>query len=385
MGFILFIPLNRLKNLTKNMNMKIAFDAKRFFHNTSGLGNYSRDLVRILSQYYPENEYLLLNKNRSERGKDILERPDVRFVETSKGNLSRQFKMGKDAQKVGAQIFHGLSGELPLKWGKEPIKKIVTIHDLIFMRYPQYYSFFDRKIHLWKFKKAAASADKIIAISEQTKRDIITYLKVPENKIEVIYQGCHQAFKEQQSDKFIQLTKEKFNLPKRFILNVGTIEDRKNLLNIVKGISGTEIPLVVVGRKTNYYKKVEAFIRKNKIEKQVLFLERVSMDELAVIYKLADIFVYPSFFEGFGIPVIEALFSKTAVITSNVSCLPEAGGEDSVYVDPKSYEDIGAKIKFLWENESERKRRAEKSFTFVQKFNDEPIAAQLMDLYKKIL
>ncbi|NML68686.1 glycosyltransferase family 4 protein [Chryseobacterium sp. RP-3-3] len=365
--------------------MKIAFDAKRFFHNTSGLGNYSRDLVRILSQYYPENEYLLLNKNSSERGKEILERPDVRFVETSKGNLSRQLKMGKDAQKEDADIFHGLSGELPLKWDKEPIKKIVTIHDLIFMRYPQYYSFFDRKIHLWKFKKAAASADKIIAISEQTKRDIITYLKVPETKIEVIYQGCHKAFKEQQSEEFIQLTKDKFNLPERFILNVGTIEDRKNLLSIVKGISGTEIPLVVVGRKTNYYKKIEAFIRKNKMEKQVIFLEGVSMDELAVIYKLADIFVYPSFFEGFGIPVIEALFSKTATITSNTSCLPEAGGEDSVYVDPGNDQDIGAKIKFLWENESERKRRAEKSFRFVQRFNDEPIAAQLMDLYKKNL
>jgi len=365
--------------------MKIAFDAKRFFHNTSGLGNYSRDLVRILSQYYPENEYLLLNKNSSERGKEILERPNVRFVSTSKGNLSRQLKMGKDAQKQGADIFHGLSGELPLKWGKEPIRKIVTIHDLIFMRYPQYYSFFDRKIHLWKFKKAASSADRIIAISEQTKRDIITYLKVPESKIEVIYQGCHKAFKEHQSNEVVQEVKNKFSLPERYILNVGTIEDRKNLLSIVKGINGTDIPLVAVGKKTNYYKKIEAFIRKNKMEKQVIFLEGVSMEELAVIYKLADVFVYPSFFEGFGIPVIEALFSKTVTITSNTSCLPEAGGKDSVYIDPSNYLDIGAKIKFLWENESERKRRAEKSFEFVQKFNDEPIAAQLMDLYKKNL
>lgn len=121
------------------------------------------------------------------------------------------------------------------------------------------------------------------------------------------------------------------------------------------------------------------------MEKQVIFLEGVSMDELAVIYKLADIFVYPSFFEGFGIPVIEALFSKTVTITSNTSCLPEAGGDNSVYINPGNDLDLGAKIKFLWDNESERKRRAEKSFTFVQKFNDEPIAAQLMQLYKKNL
>lgn len=365
--------------------MKIAFDAKRFFHNTSGLGNYSRDLVRILSEYAPDNEYLLLNKNKSERGKEILERPDVQFVETSKGNLSRQLKMGKDAQKQGADIFHGLSGELPLKWDSKPIKKVVTIHDLIFVRYPQYYSFFDRKIHFWKFKKAADSADKIIAISEQTKRDIIQYLEVPENKIEVIYQGCHHAFKEQQSPELMLAVKEKFKLPERFILNVGTIEDRKNLLNVVKAIKDTEIPLVVVGRKTKYYHKIESFLKKSKMEKQVLFLEGVSMDELACLYKLADIFVYPSFFEGFGIPVIEALFSKTVVVTSNISCLPEAGGKDSVYISPENDLDIRAKLKFLWENESERKRREEKGFEFVQKFNDEPIAKELINFYQKII
>ncbi|ALR30294.1 glycosyl transferase family 1 [Chryseobacterium sp. IHB B 17019] len=365
--------------------MKIAFDAKRFFHNTSGLGNYSRDLVRILAKYFPENEYILLNKNKSERGADSLEKSNVHFVETSKGKMSRQFKMGRDAQKQNADIFHGLSGELPLKWDKKPIKKIVTIHDLIFVRYPQYYSFFDRKIHFWKFKKAANSADRIIAISEQTKRDIIEFLKVPETKIEVIYQGCHQAFKEQQQEEFITLTKEKFNLPERFILNVGTIEERKNLFNIVKALKDIDIPLVVVGKKTKYFKKILSFIQRNKMEKRVHFLEGVSMDELAVIYKSADIFIYPSFFEGFGIPVIEALFSKTIVITSNTSCLPEAGGPDSVYVAPENYLDIQSKIKFLWNNEAERKRRADKGFQFVQKFNDEVIANELMNLYQKVL
>lgn len=363
--------------------MKIAFDAKRFFHNTSGLGNYSRDLVRILAKYFPENEYILLNKNKSERGSDILENSNVHFVETSKGKMSRQFKMGKDALKQNADIFHGLSGELPLKWDKKPIKKMVTIHDLIFERYPQYYSFFDRKIHFWKFRKATNSADKIIAISEQTKRDIIQFLKVPESKIEVIYQGCHKAFKEQQSEEFIQKTKEKYSLPEKFILNVGTIEERKNLLNVVKALKDTNIPLVVVGKKTKYFRKVEQFVQQHKISVQ--FLEGVSMDELAAIYKLADIFVYPSFFEGFGIPVIEALFSKTVVITSNTSCLPEAGGPDSVYVDPENHLDIQSKIKFLWDNESERKRRADKGFEFVQKFNDEPIANNLMNLYQKII
>lgn len=365
--------------------MKIAFDGKRFFNNSSGLGNYSRDLVRILASNFPENEYVLLNKEQSDKGKEIVDLPNVTFVATTKGNFFRQLKMGKDAQQINADLFHGLSGELPLKWNDKPIKKVVTIHDLIFLRFPQYYSFFDRKIHFWKFKNAAEQADLIIAISEQTKRDIIQFLKVPEEKIRVVYQGCHHVFKENQTDEFLKLTREKYNLRERFILNVGTVEERKNLLNIVKAIRGTEIPLVVIGKKTKYYNKVKKYLVKNKLENQVQFLENVSMEELAAIYKLADIFVYPSIFEGFGIPVIESLFSGTPVITSNISCLPEAGGDSSLYINPQNVEDITAKILFLWNNEAERNRRAEKGFEFVQKFNDQNIATNLMNAYQSIL
>ena len=109
------------------------------------------------------------------------------------------------------------------------------------------------------------------------------------------------------------------------------------------------------------------------------------MEELAAIYKLAELFVYPSLFEGFGIPVIEALYSKTPVITSNLSCLPEAGGKDSVYIDPYNFEDLKAKILFLWNNESERERRAEKGLEFVQKFSDENISQDLMNVYQQLL
>ena len=140
---------------------------------------------------------------------------------------------------------------------------------------------------------------------------------------------------------------------------------------------------MVVGKKTNYYKKVEAYIKKNKIE--AYFLQNVTMPELACLYRLADIFIYPSLCEGFGIPLIEAHFCGTVVITSNVSCLPETGGSDSVYVNPLQVEDIRAKILHLWNNEEERKRRAEKSFEFVQEFNDEHIAQSLIKVYKELI
>ena len=362
--------------------MKIAYDAKRFFHNSSGLGNYSRDLIRILANHYIDNEYVLLSKNKSTRGEDILALQNVKYTSISKGFLERQRKMGIDAQNLGADIFHGLSGELPLNWNNRPIKKIVTIHDLIFERYPQFYSFFDRKIHFWKFKKSAEMADLVIAISEQTKKDIVKFLKIPEEKIRVVYQGCHQAFKEKPNEEFLLQIQKKYNLPHRFILNVGTIEERKNLLSVVRALARTKIPLVVVEKRTKYYKKIEREIKENKVE--IYFLEGLSMPELAGVYRLADIFIYPSLFEGFGIPIIEALFSETVVITSNLSCFPEAGGKDSVYINPMDICDIRAKIKFLWDNESERKYRAEKGLEFVQKFSDEEIAKNLIEVYQEV-
>lgn len=365
--------------------MKIGYDGKRFFHNTSGLGNYSRDLIRVLSSYYPDNQYVLFAKNTSERTATLLERNTLFFKKITGGKFGRQLQMGKDAQKENCDIFHGLSGELPLKWNSKSIKKIVTIHDVIFLKFPQFYSFFDRKIHTWKFKNACNQADLVIAISEQTKKDIMHYFQTPEEKIRVVYQTCHDAFKKEYSNEELNLVQEKFNLPKEFVLNVGTIEERKNIFSVVKALKNTDIPLVVVGKETGYSKKIQTFINKNKMQDQVLFLKNVSMDELAKIYQLATIFIYPSLYEGFGIPVIEALFSKTPVITSNLSCLPEAGGPDSLYINPLNLEDIRSKIIHLWENSSERNRRAENSFVFVQKFNEENIARDMMKVYAEVL
>lgn len=370
---------------TNRGRMKIAYDAKRFFQNASGLGNYSRDLVRILAEYFPENHYLLLNKKESERGASIMAKTNVEFLSFGKGKLARQLKAGKIAQERNADIFHGLSGELPLKWDKsKDIKKIVTIHDLIFMRYPEYYSFFDRKIHLWKFKKAAQTADCIIAISEQTKQDILKYLKVDASKIRVVYQGCHESFKKKKSYAELQEIKERYQLPDKFLLNVGTVEPRKNISNVIKALEGrADIPLVIVGRRTAYAERIEKEALKRKVN--IRFLKVDTMEDLAGIYQLAMVFIYPSVFEGFGIPVIEALYSGTATITSNVSSLPEAGGEAALYVSPTNVEDIRSKIIFLWTHEGERQRRIEAGLKYVQKFNDEVIAQDMMKVYDEVV
>ena len=157
--------------------MNIGYEAKRIFHNKTGLGNYSRDLVRVLALYYPENSYFLYNpkKNKEALFKTnslgIIEKlPSTSFYKKFY-NLWRQKGIINDLKIDGIEIFHGLSGEIPLGLRKKNIKSVVTIHDLIFLRYPKLYSFFDRKIHYYKFKKSAQNANLVIAISKQTKDD----------------------------------------------------------------------------------------------------------------------------------------------------------------------------------------------------------------------
>lgn len=370
--------------------MNIGFEAKRVFHNKTGLGNYSRDLIRILSTYYPENKYFLYNPKPSKETlfvpneNNVFEKsPSSPFYKKFK-NIWRQKGVLSDLEKDKIQIFHGLSGEIPVGLRKKNIKSIVTIHDLIFVRYPHLYSFFDRKIHFYKFKKAAQNADLIIAISEQTKSDIVNFLNINPDKIHVIYQGCNDAFKKTYTDSKKDIVAKKFNLPKHFILNVGTLEERKNVLTIVKAIKDLEVNLVLIGKETTYANQIHEYIKANNLQDRVHFLKGISTEELAIIYQLATIFVYPSVFEGFGIPIIEALYSKTPVITNKYGVFPEAGGPDSLYIEPYDTIELSEKIKLILTDETLATDISEKGLEFVQQFNDKHIAKSFHKLYENI-
>lgn len=371
--------------------MILGFDAKRFFHNKTGLGNYSRDLIRILVQYYPENSYLLYNPKPKKidripiDGKIIIEHLPETKKDRKLSSLWRLFSVSTQIKKDKVEIYHGLSGEIPIGLNKSGVKTVVTIHDLIFMRYPNLYSYFDRKIHYYKFKYAANKADLVIAISEQTKTDIVTYLKINPDKIKVIYQGCAPVFKEKIPSEFVELTRKKYQLPPNFILNVGTIEKRKNVLSVIKAIKEIDTQLVIIGKKTAYFTEINTYILENNLQNKVIFLENVELKELASIYRMATIFIYPSVFEGFGIPIIEALYSKTPVITSKGGCFSEAGGEDSVYIDALNSEEIKSELKKILADSEKRTIMKQKGFEFVQKFNDEIIAQNWIETYREVV
>jgi len=283
-------------------------------------------------------------------------------------------------------LFHGLSNEIPFNIKNSGIKSVVTIHDLIFLRFPEWYNFIDRKIYEVKFRRSCRDADRIIAISKQTKNDIIEFFGIDQGKIDVVYQGCNTVFQKKADTKQVSWIRKKYSIPDEYLLYVGTVEKRKNLLSIVKAlkISNINIPLVVVGRPTSYTEQVKNYIR-NKNMKNILFIEHVDTIELPVFYQNAKIFIYPSIFEGFGIPIQEALFSKTPVITSKTGCFPEAGGPGSVYIDPVNAEDLANAILKLLKDTAFSEKVVSEGYNYAQNFTNEKIANNLIEVYKKIV
>tara|TARA_Y100001954_G_C15804949_1_gene602138 strand:+ start:366 stop:1484 length:1119 start_codon:yes stop_codon:yes gene_type:complete len=372
--------------------MRIGFDAKRAFFNNTGLGNYSRDTVNILNHYEKNNQYFLFTPK-------LIQNERVNF--SSNENIKictpnsikdklfssywRSYGCIKNLISNNLDLFHGLSNEIPFGIEKTNIKSVVTIHDLIFLRYPKLFNIVDRKIYYKKFKSSCKRANKIIAISKQTKQDIIDFFSINEEKIKVVYQGCNTIFKSKLMQKEKEVIIDKYKLPKSFILYVGTIEERKNLMSLLQAVNKiNNINLVVIGNGKSYKKKCLEYIKKNKITSKVFILNNVSFNDMPTIYQSADMMVYPSFFEGFGIPIIEALYSKTPVITTKGGCFEEAGGPDTIYVNSKSVRDLKESIESLYLNEDKREKMKINGFKFAQKFSDDKIANNLFKVYKNI-
>lgn len=372
--------------------MRIGFDAKRAFHNFTGLGNYSRFILHALNSHYPDHNYHLFTPTlrSNEETKPLLNNFTIHnapafYQKSLLKAFWRSFLISNTIKKEKLKIYHGLSNELPAILPAD-VKKVVTIHDLIFLRYPNLFPFIDGAIYKAKFRSACKKADKIIAISQQTKQDIIDFFDIESEKIEVIYQGCHPNFLRPFSKERLKEIKEKYRLPSEFILNVGTLESRKNALLILKALKagGITIPLVLVGRSTSYKKELEQYIVENNLQDQVSFLHHVSFEELPGIYDLSSLFVYPSIFEGFGIPIIEALHRNLPVITSKGSCFLEAGGKLAAYVDPADEEELAEAIKNNLEAGKEDLDQQLLS-EHLSQFSAKKISSDYMKLYNQLV
>ncbi|HEY0655727.1 MAG TPA: glycosyltransferase family 1 protein [Chryseosolibacter sp.] len=378
--------------------MNIGFEAKRFFTNYTGLGNYSRFVIDALSKTSAHDNLYLFTPRSVDHAetRDILKRQNVNVVAPSGlyaqpfiSALWRTWAVSKNPAMKQLHVFHGLSQELPIGLPSQ-LKKVVTVHDLIFLRYPQFYNAVDVSIYTRKVRSACENADRIIAISQQTADDVKDLLKLTDpSKIDVVYQGCHPIFKTRYSQAELQAVRQKYSLPDQFILNVGTVEERKNLMLIIKALASLpaheRLPLIVVGRHTSYQQTVLGEIKQRKLEGVVHFLTAVNFHDLPAIYQQAHLFIYPSFFEGFGIPLVEAIASGLPVITSTGSCFREAAGPGGVYVDPSSAENLASEIRSVLLDTGRKDALISQGREYIKRFEPETIAQNLRSVYRDLV
>ena len=377
--------------------MKIGFDGKRAAQNFTGLGNYSRYALEALAKYYPDEEYRVYIPKDVDNPKfeDILSAAGgvmkkvlpLSAVARRLKSLWRVWGVTKSLATDGVQVFHGLSNELPLNIRKASpgVKSVVTVHDVIFRRLPGCYPVIDRMIYDYKFRRACRNADHVIAVSECTKRDIVNDYGISPDKVTVIYQGCDPLFAEPINKERMAEIKAKYSLPDKFIVSVGTIEERKNLLSVVKSLLllPDDIHLVAVGRRTKYTALVDKFVAENHLEHRVHLLHGVPYVDLPVIYRCADVFAYMSLYEGFGIPLLEALNSRVPVVAAAGSCLEEAGGPGSIYVEPFDVAAIAGAVKrCLLPDVKEAMVAA--GLEWAARFSMERFAHETMDCYKML-
>ncbi|MCI5080547.1 MAG: glycosyltransferase family 4 protein [Saprospiraceae bacterium] len=372
--------------------LRIGFDAKRLFNNFTGLGNYSRTLVKNLETSYPENSYYLFTpkvKKNSETNY-FLNSPNLDLVtpKMGPGAFWRSFTIKKNMKRKKLDLYHGLSHEIPFGVSRTGIKTVVTIHDLIFKFYPEQYGWIDRKLYDIKFKYACEHADRIVAISESTKKDIVKEYQVPAEKISVIYQSCHERFMQEKSDNIKASVLEKYKLPSEYLFYVGSIVERKNLLGIVQAMEKLppkiDIPLVVVGNGGAYKNKVLQYIKQKQLQQRIHFIAP-AFEDLPALYQQASIFIYPSHYEGFGIPILEALFSRTPVITSNTSSLPEAAGKNAYLINPDEPVQMAIGIEHILTDAAFRQTMIEQGYAHAQQFEGERLTQQMMELYEEVI
>lgn len=370
--------------------MRIGFDAKRLFVNNTGLGNYSRTLVENLHRFHPEHDLYLYAPRlvRNDRTEVFFESGYRLRSPLGPAKMGwRSFGMTHNLRKDGIELYHGLSHELPFNLEKSKIPSVVTIHDLLYKYFPMDFPLIDRWVYEKKFSAACSKADRIIAISEATRTDIMEHFGIRPQRIQVIYQTIHPIFRHTPAMETISNVREKYNLPAEFILYVGSIIRRKNLEVLIKALDlmppKKRLPLIIVGNGKIYLDYIEQLIDDLKLHHNIIRIKNPSLDEINIFYRLASISVYPSLMEGFGLPVLESIACGTPVITTRRSSLVEAGGKVAYYIDGGDEEElaalmmqkIGTKESFGENIEVQR---------HLAQFYPERLTEQLDNLYKEV-
>ncbi len=369
--------------------MRIGIDYTAAVHQRAGIGRYARGLVRALAQLDRENEYLLLVAGGPKEESTFPPNFKPRYLPLSPHwatTLWQRLRVPLPADLFTGplDLFHSPDYVLPpLRGGK----RVLTIHDLSFLRYPEGA---DPRLR-WYLPKAVprsiAQADLVLADSRNTGNDLTELLGVESSSVEVLYPGVEERFHPLDEGSLVPL-KARYSLGFPFILTVGTLEPRKNHVGLLQAYSLLKgrYPhrLVIAGGKGWLYEPIFQEVERLSLEERVIFLGYVPEGDLPALYNLADLFVFPSFYEGFGLPSLEAMACGTPVVTSNTSSLPEVVGDGALLVSPQEVEALTDAMERALGDPSLRKELRSKGLERAKRFRWDEAAKQLLAIYKRV-
>lgn len=374
--------------------MRIAFDAKRALNNTSGLGNYSRTLLNGLMQAFPDNQFQLFSPKVNEallaelHGTFSMQLPQSTLYKTIHP-LWRSFGLSKQLHQSRADLYHGLSNELPLNAHTFRMAKVVTIHDLLYLHHPEDFPFIDRKMYHLKTAYACRNADMITVNSLQTKEDVIRLMAVPEKKVALVYHAVQPRFLHSYTQAEVEAMRQQYNLPATFLMQPGSFLGRKNHLRTLKAFAAiankTDCHLVFAGNGGKAQKQIENYLALHQLQSRVHILKNITAADMPLVYRAAKAVIYPSINEGFGLPILEAFASKVPVITTAGKCFAEVAGDAAVFIDPLSENDIANAITEVLENNLLREKLIAAGSARLPMFSSQKLAEGTMNIYKNLV
>lgn len=381
--------------------VKILIDASGIVNKTTGVGQYSLQLLKALSKIDDKNEYFIVLQQTLKDTHPIYNLRNKSNFYLIKGNTpsvgpKKQFYYYKLLRRncFKFDLLHSLNSELPLYCN---IKTIVTIHDLKYIKYPQFFINFSKiKLQYLKYiiKKGVEKADKIITVSQSTKNDIINLFGINQDKITVIYEASNLELYSNNKLYNVDISNnnilEKFFIKKPYLLYVGEKRPHKNLKGLIQAFAlfkhkydRWNTYLVITGKKYSSYNEYIYEAEKLKIMDSLIFTEFVPDEYLKVVYSEAEALLLISFYEGFGIPILEAMECGTPVITSNISSMPEVAGDAAILVNPYNIAEITESINRIMSSKILKKQLIEKGVKRVNQFSWEMAIKKTLEIYNE--
>jgi glycosyltransferase involved in cell wall biosynthesis len=367
--------------------MRIAIDARKL--HDYGIGTYVRNVLKQLALQDARNEYVLICQPEDCASISALG-PNFRAVSDSARpySVAEQFTVPRDLRRQKVDLFHEPHYVLP---PFVPCRSVVTIHDCIHLRFPQYLP--NKLAHayartfLWT---ATHQADRIITVSEASKRDILQYFRIPPEKIEVIYNGIDDRYWTPPTPEEMDRVRERYQLNDPFVLYAGNIKPHKNLERLIdafyqlRGEGFEHLKLLIIGDEISKYATLRRAVHRHKLHKHVRFFGFVPDQTLAALYRLAAVFVFPSLYEGFGLPPLEAMASGTPVVTSNVSSMPEVTGDAALLIDPYDAAAIAGGIRMVLTDATLREVLRGRGLARARDFSWARAAQRVREIYAEV-